>query len=63
MKISKAIYKDYKIEFNTTENQMIPSEARIQDLIDIMRSVDLESPESILNATTISDGKGGRILL
>ena len=35
----------------------------ISQLVKLMNSVDINSPEAKLNATTISDGKGGRILL
>ena len=33
------------------------------EIINLMFSVELDSPEAELNATTISDGNGGRILL
>lgn len=32
-------------------------------LVEAMRSVKIDSPDLELNATTISDGNGGRILL
>lgn len=35
----------------------------LKELIDAMCMVDLSDPEAALNASTISDGKGGRILL
>lgn len=35
----------------------------ILELISLLSSVDIHSPEAELNKTTISDGKGGRILL
>lgn len=35
----------------------------IYQLVELMKSVDINTPEAKLNATTISDGKGGRILL
>jgi hypothetical protein len=35
----------------------------IYDLMEIMRTVKTKGKEAKLNATTINDGKGGRILL
>lgn len=35
----------------------------IFSLVEVMRSVKTDTPEAELNVTTISDGKGGRILL
>lgn len=35
----------------------------IFELVQLLQSVDTESDEAKLNATSISDGKGGRILL
>lgn len=40
-----------------------PETKTLQRLIEVMSTVDLDSPDAILNATTISDGKGGRIFL
>lgn len=48
------------------ENKIVKKENidnPIVDLVELLRSVDINSPEAQLNATTISDGKGGRILL
>jgi len=44
-------------------DQKPSSETTIQELVEILRTVDIKNPDAILNATTISDGKGGRILL
>lgn len=46
-----------------TQKTTPPDDAAIQKLVEIMRMVDLDDPDAKLNATTISDGKGGRILL
>ena len=35
----------------------------MKELIEAMKTVDLNSPEARLNVSSISDGKGGRILL
>lgn len=35
----------------------------VSQLLELLRCVDVGSPEANLNATSISDGKGGRILL
>jgi len=35
----------------------------MHEFIETIRMVDLDDPDAKLNATTISDGKGGRILL
>lgn len=35
----------------------------IIELVTLMLSVDIDSPEAELNATSVSDGKGGRIRL
>ena len=45
------------------ENVSVEGTNQIHRLVELMRTVDINSPEAKLNATTISDGKGGRILL
>ena len=35
----------------------------IQEIIELLRSVDIDAPEAELNAISISDNNGGRILL
>ena len=35
----------------------------LTQLVELLRSVDLKDPDAKLNATTISDGRGGRIVL
>lgn len=39
------------------------TENSVFSLVEILRSVETNIPEAELNETTISDGKGGRILL
>ncbi len=46
----------------TNHNGVEDSQA-VYDLVEIMRTVKITGKEAKLNATTISDGKGGRILL
>lgn len=45
------------------QNVSVEETGRIHRLVELMRTVDINSPEAKLNATSISDGKGGRILL
>lgn len=48
------------------ENKIVKQENvdnPIAELIELLKAVDVNSVEAQLNATTISDGKGGRILL
>ena len=46
----------------TTSNKN-NAESPVYSLVSLMSLVNLDSPEAELNATTISDGNGGRILL
>lgn len=39
------------------------SGSALTDLVDTLQSVDMESPEASLNATSIADNNGGRIEL
>lgn len=50
-------------KLNTESNSENGDGNVICQLVEQMRSVDIDSPEAKLNITTISDGKGGRIRL
>ncbi len=50
-------------ETSNLNQETSPQIKELYELVEIMRAVDLNDPEAEINATTISDGKGGRILL
>ncbi len=52
-----------KPENSTPDQEIDPQAVELYNLIEIMRVVDLNAPEAEINATTVSDGNGGRILL
>jgi len=54
----KNIYEEDNTQ--TLENG---NDTSINNLIDLMNAVNVDTEEAILNETTISDGMGGRILL
>lgn len=56
---------DHDTKFQKSESTQadVSVGVAIKELIDVMCVVDLSDPEAALNASTISDGKGGRILL
>lgn len=56
---------DNNVNFQKSDTTQVTSTegVAIKELVDVMCKVDLNDPESALNASTISDGKGGRILL
>ena len=47
----------------TDSNESSNSSQPMVDLVDALQSVDTESPEASLNATSIEDNNGGRIEL
>jgi hypothetical protein len=51
------------IQKPNTGQENTPDSAAVMELVKTMCTVDLSDPEATLNATTISDGQGGRILL
>jgi len=50
-------------EEDNTQSLENGNDTSINNLIDLMNAVNVDTEEAILNETTISDGMGGRILL